>query len=132
MKTKLQKILAKPQERQVSFLCLRWTARPPRRVSAMPADRQSHPSPEGWVHPNGGLTRTPTSPGDRTPPPLKTLLDPPKPNTKTITNKQDKNEQYTQRETGKLARTTSAGRRGMLVAALTKEDLAGRETAPVR
>ena len=61
----------------------------PRRVSAMPADRQSRPSPKGWVHPNGGLTRTPTSPGDRTPPPLKNYLTHPKPNT-TQTNKQTK------------------------------------------
>ena len=64
----------------------------------MPADRQTHPSPKGGVQPNGGPTRTPTSPGDRTPPPLKTLLIPPKPNKEQTgtTDKTDKNKTRTQ------------------------------------
>ena len=79
--------------RQVSFFYV-YGGRPGALTgSAMPADRQTHPSQKGWVHLTGGFTRTPTSPRDRTSPP-KDYLTHPKPNTKTRheteTNKQER------------------------------------------
>ncbi len=52
------------------FLCLRWTAGRPRGVQCPPTDRLIHPRRDGSTQ-NGGPTRTPTSPRDRTSPPLK-------------------------------------------------------------